>query len=100
LSNHLPLPLSISFVGLDLFTLSHLLANANFLLLLFAFFPSCFSASIMRNHLSLASRVVDSMYLLSSSDYWVSSHCMKSQIGGGLFLQKHVSKKYKKLTNE
>jgi hypothetical protein len=34
----LPLPLSICFVGLGLFTLSHLLANANFLLLFFAFF--------------------------------------------------------------
>jgi hypothetical protein len=35
------------------------------------------------------------MYLLSSSDCWVSSHYMKSQRGGGLFLKKHVSKKWR-----
>jgi hypothetical protein len=47
----------------------------------------------MRNHLSLASWASDSTYLLSLSDCWVSSHCMKSQRGGGLFLKKYVSKK-------
>jgi hypothetical protein len=94
----LPLPLSISCTGLSYYTFCHLLEMAHFLLLLLLFL--LFSHSTMWNHLSLASRASPSTFLLLKLDYSVSSHCMKSQRGGGVFLKDMLANNKTQMTNE
>src|SRR6185436_18261647 len=87
----LPLPISFTLLRLPTFHICEPLLNVFFIFLaLLLHFSSC---SIRCHHSAahLASRSTCSLALV---DYSVSSHCMKSQRGGGLYFQAELELTY------
>ena len=87
----LPLPISFTLLRLPTFHFCEPLLDSS---LSFLRFSSIFSSCSIRCHLSAAHLAWRSTCSLASVDCSVSSHCMKSQRGGELYLQAELELTY------